>query len=251
MVKSSPRRGFTIVEVTLFLALSGALMVGLIAGTTISISRQRYNDSVVTFSEALRAAYSDVVNVQNEPMQGRSDRAVYGRLLVVVGGNSAVDDAGKIYSYSILGNAVSSSQITESDAKAALLNLNPVLSASEVSSASNVTLPWGASVEDADGNSKMSYILIIRSPMTGIVHTYVVNDATGVATCDADAATCSAVLGDIITASRVEDIDFCIDSEDNSYSNRRDIRIQSGAGNSSGVYMVELDGTDSRCTGRP
>ncbi len=54
--------GFTIVEVMLFLALSGFLLVGLLIGTGASIANQRYNDAVQDAADALRSAYSFVAN---------------------------------------------------------------------------------------------------------------------------------------------------------------------------------------------
>ena len=66
MKKHIIKHGFTIVEVSLFLALSGFLMVGLILGANISIARQRYNDSVNSFADFIRGAYADTLNVANE-----------------------------------------------------------------------------------------------------------------------------------------------------------------------------------------
>lgn len=45
------KRGFTIIEVMLVLAITGLMLVGVIAGTYSSIATQRYNDSVRSFSE--------------------------------------------------------------------------------------------------------------------------------------------------------------------------------------------------------
>ncbi len=57
-------KGFTIIEVMLFLALSGFLMVGILAGTGSSIANQRYKDAVQDAAEALRKAYSFVSDTQ-------------------------------------------------------------------------------------------------------------------------------------------------------------------------------------------
>lgn len=57
-------RGFTIIEVMIFLAISGFLLVGIMAGTSASISRQRYQSAVQELSEFLRTQYSAVVNAQ-------------------------------------------------------------------------------------------------------------------------------------------------------------------------------------------
>ena len=56
--------GFTIIEVMLFLALSGFLLVGILAGTGSSIANQRYKDAVQDAVDALRDAYSFVSDTQ-------------------------------------------------------------------------------------------------------------------------------------------------------------------------------------------
>jgi len=99
------KNGFTILEVVLVLAVTVALLVGLLAGTGTVIARQRYNDSVTSFRDFLQRQYSLVADVQNNSMQvdcrrtgtiengfsvsaggpdtggrGRSDCLIYGRL---------------------------------------------------------------------------------------------------------------------------------------------------------------------------
>jgi len=100
------KSGFTILELVLVLAVTAALLVGLLAGTGTAIARQRYNDSVTSFRDFLQRQYSLVADVQNNSIQvncrrtgsiesgfaisaggpdtggrGRSNCLVYGRLL--------------------------------------------------------------------------------------------------------------------------------------------------------------------------
>ena len=75
------RRGFTLIEISFFLALTGALFVGIVAGTQNSLWQQKYNDSVQSFTNFLRDAYAQVANPQGIG-DGRSDRAIYGKLIV-------------------------------------------------------------------------------------------------------------------------------------------------------------------------
>ena len=49
--------GFTIIEISLFLGLSGFLAVGLMAGWSNSINRQRYNDMVSTFKSEVQQVF--------------------------------------------------------------------------------------------------------------------------------------------------------------------------------------------------
>ncbi len=64
IVLDEKRSGFTIIEVMLFLALSGLLMVGVLVGTNSSIANQRYKDAVEDAVSALRSAFSFVSDTQ-------------------------------------------------------------------------------------------------------------------------------------------------------------------------------------------
>ena len=66
------KQGFTIIEVMLVLAITGLMLVGVIAGTYSSIATQRYNDSVRSFSEFLREIYAEVISPQSLG-EGNSD----------------------------------------------------------------------------------------------------------------------------------------------------------------------------------
>ncbi|MCL2094586.1 prepilin-type N-terminal cleavage/methylation domain-containing protein [Candidatus Saccharibacteria bacterium] len=56
------RRGFTIVEVMMFLAITAALMAGMFIGTGQNIDRNRYDDSVESFRGFLQDQYEIVAN---------------------------------------------------------------------------------------------------------------------------------------------------------------------------------------------
>lgn len=59
------KKGFTLIEVTLFLAITVALFFPLIIGTSTSIARQRYQDSVNDTYSYLQSSYSEVENLIN------------------------------------------------------------------------------------------------------------------------------------------------------------------------------------------
>lgn len=101
------RRGFTLIEVALFLAVSGALFVGVMAGMQGAISEQEKNDAVQNFAEFLRSAYSEAENVQNLVTGGRSEKAIYGKLITFgentnLLGNPNTDR--EIFMYTVVGD---------------------------------------------------------------------------------------------------------------------------------------------------
>lgn len=59
------KKGFTIIEVLLVLAISGAIFAMILSGTSTSAAKRRYNDSVNDLAENLRNAYSATINVEN------------------------------------------------------------------------------------------------------------------------------------------------------------------------------------------
>ncbi|MBR3319753.1 type II secretion system protein [Candidatus Saccharibacteria bacterium] len=304
--KTIKKAGFTIVEVALFLAVSGILMIGLIAGSNLSISRQRYNDSVNNFAELLRGTYSDVLNVSNdkdpnsaETQAGRTTTAVYGKLISIGERDPAdpntIDDA--IYSYDIVGRAVSSSSINtsrvidmmfdkegvgqksgiNSNIYATNCNTNPVNCLPNTFYRETVyNIPWsgivtrGGSGKD-NGNRFRGAILVLRSPVTGSIRTYTFdydNDALSTALNNANINTSFhyqsleanayskfrqylEVVSSVAGGGESEDgLTFCIDSDDNTFDNRRGVNIAARASNSSGITLLEMDDDNGYCKGR-
>ena len=154
--------GFTLVEVSIFLAISGLLLIGIIAGTQNSINAQRFNDSVQNFVEFLRTVYSEVENPQS-PGDGRSGYAIYGRLVsfgqaMTLDGARIPDYEQRVYVYDVIGNS-SSINTSSGLAVSALIaaNANVVLEnksdsgvVTSVSYAGNVReyIPtWGSAID--------------------------------------------------------------------------------------------------------
>jgi len=70
--------GFTIIEVVIFLAISGVLTVGILAGASTTVARYRYNDSVQSLAQFLRSQYSAVLHPQIPERAGVSDNICLG-----------------------------------------------------------------------------------------------------------------------------------------------------------------------------
>jgi len=101
------QKGFTIIEVILFVAISGLLTSMLMVGVNISINRQQYRDSVQSYAGFLRNEYSKVVNVENdrsksvcpidgadgrsETARGQSDCVIVGRYITTFGPLGSTD----------------------------------------------------------------------------------------------------------------------------------------------------------------
>ena len=326
------KEGFTIIEVMLFLALTGLVFAGVVGGTNGNIAKERYRDSVQDVANQLKTIYSDVRNVKIpehdenvcqlenyawhmshpgetvERKRGRSVCAVYGRLVsifsdgqgethiqsAVVYGNDYLDLSQKIQTASVTPTYLDS-DIWPGDAyylngqdKNGDKNKQPV----DLSSLSDLDLykvlradigklgsmgvmsaigfelkdvkpQWGATIvkKQKTGEPKQNlraYILIARSPISGVVHTYVheldltpeeetqyANKFKGDLSFYQD-MNGKSVQGKLMGENEQfvkKDLRLCIDSSNETVygGQRRMIKIVKDAHNETGVELVNFD----------
>lgn len=279
------RRGFTIIEVSLFLALSGMMMVGLMVGAGIAIAKQRYVDSVNFFAESLKNTYADIINVYNGSTvssesggtAGRTNQVIYGKALVIGDPDIEVDsNTGKrstFYSYDIVGDIASSASVKSANTLSMLKELNPKVVKTSGSGASTtnsfygeskIIIPWGAYLETPDEEDFKAVILIVRSPVSNSTHTYTyqansiseINEfLTYTAAINAPGNNPNKVLTELLDhmisegSSKYESspVNICVQSPDNNNRPRRNVRIKPYASNSSSIELVALDGDDNAC----
>ncbi len=248
--KKEQPQGFTLIEVTLFLALTGLVLAGIIS-TFSSISRQRYNDAVQNFAEYLRGIYSRVENVQNNGFNcgctgakntccGQGKVAFYGRLATFTTENNKQ----VIKSYDVIGNAHLNSDLT--DTKQALSGevevdgrIRDGVSIRFINGDQGelYNTIWQTVIQKPNKSNFTGSILVVRSPSSGIIHTYYSNtpiDSSG-------------NLVNWLKNANEEDINFCVYSDDYTENfirlggKRRNIRIIPDAHNASGVELISND----------
>ena len=247
------RSGFTLVEVSLFLAITAAIFVGVAVGTQNSIFQQRYNDSVQSFTEFLRSVYSQVLNVQNENL-GRSNQAIYGKIVVFgVDGNE-----NKIVSYNVIGDIGSgaeSNNMLELMASLKIKTKND--GGNPVGFVEDYKPKWGSQIQTVeswnDGKYQMfkGALLILRHPDSGTVNTYFTNEVLDVKNPLNDFKKDKDAYKNF-KFNKGSDIDFCINPNGAEKANlRRDVRIMGNARNSSGIEIVgdenSEDNEGNRC----
>lgn len=248
--------GFTLIEVALFLALSGLLFVGIAIGVQNSVYQQRKNDSVQSFIEFLRSAYSEVENVQNWSVQGRSDRAIYGRLITFGEKNDfvgqEVSEKDKAFSYTVIGDI---RKTGSGNALGLLSELNPntFIEGNFVGYTGEYTPKWDATIVEPCNNTcdyspLQSALLIFRHPNSGAVYTYYrngpleVNNNKGLNS-DYNPLENLSSLG-----FEIRQIDFCINpSGEKGSTDMVDIRIPAGARNASAIEQIPSDSETSKC----
>ena len=247
------KRGFTIVEVSIFLAITGLLFLGVTVGVQNSIYQQRYTDAVQGFADFLRNAYSEVLNVQSVG-SGNTERAVYGKAISFGG-----DGENEIVMYSIVGD-ISEGCRNEGTLARRLECLNADVfeySGEELSASHDNATPfniveeykpkWSTriqEVKDTNGNldfsNYMGTIVIVRDPYYGGIKTLLLSkDSVAKGSrgfyklWGGDLADNGLSAG---SASGELDINFCVNPNGNEESSRRaNVRIVNGASNASGV----------------
>ena len=86
MKKIITKKGFTIIEVLLFLAISSAIFAVLMSNTSSTVARRRYNDTVNDVVEEIRNAYSATINVENYRTQANDSSLWCSTVSAYIGG---------------------------------------------------------------------------------------------------------------------------------------------------------------------
>lgn len=201
-MSSQSKRGFTIIETMLFLAISGVLVVAMIGGVGVSINIQRYRDAVETFKSLLQNQYGALSSVENDrdndwscsplaaseeggtEVRGQSDCVLVGRLVTVVASDISV--------YNVLGRPPAvQAPVTDDIAQ---LRDDYILNVSSVTE-DKTTMEWGTQIAlPTNGPEKPNTatpmtprsiaILFVRSPNSGQIYTFTGNTVLSTPTPD-------------------------------------------------------------------
>ena len=252
------RRGFTIVEISIFLAITGLLFVGITAGVQNSIFQQRYTDAVQSFADFLRNTYDEVLNVQSTG-KGTTEVAIYGKVIVFggsdeggAGGQSS--DSQVIRTYTLIGD-IESAGCTRDDV---FHELGECLGADVKKETNDVDLKgvinsysprWSTRIQTVGNLSSpqdfKGVVIIARHPDSGRVHTAFYDGTQEGEGALGDSLELNVESGGVIEGLltggkfREQEIDFCVNPNGNEPSNNRaDVRIEKGASNASGVGVI-------------
>lgn len=189
------RSGYTLVEIALFVALSGLLFMGIVIGTGNSIASQRFFDSTQNFAEFLRSIYSQVSNPQSVG-SGNSNYLIYGKLISF--GQNTIDldyepipsDEQRVFVYDIIGSAdiEGSGSVLElmrqANASVVIPTYDPyssrIASVAPAGLVESYQPKWSASIEKTTKNTTdnrqnlyTGTIMIVRHPRSGTINTFV------------------------------------------------------------------------------
>ena len=269
------RKGFTLIEIMLFLAITSLLFVGIIVGTNNSIAQQRFTDSVQNFVELLKSVYSEVSNPQSVG-EGRANVAIYGKL-ITIGETVGLDGVSlgsngfeqRIHVYDVVGDADNAGSGSVVDVLRGLnVNVAVVTKTDELGEHTmelgpagevrSYALRWGASLEttaqkditNPAGNLFKGSILIVRHPQSGTINTLFaenrvvnVNSILKTANSSGNFENAEKLLSSRLGWFSARQIDFCINPAGAERPNeiRRNIRLSKNLRNGSGVAVIDLD----------
>ncbi len=181
------KSGFTLIEVMLVLAITGMMLLGMLGGTFSTIARQRYTDSLRSFSEYLSRKYSEVISPESLGYGNSDEQAILGKVIVFGEDYGNASENRSVYSATLVGSAKPVHQASN-------LTFLQELAAPETQAAlycgeyrpDGTTAPstvevyeplWESTIQqsaDDGGNPDNQFkgtIIIARTPSSGTVHT--------------------------------------------------------------------------------
>lgn len=230
--------GFTVVEVVLFLAISGLMMIGILAGTGVAINAQRYRDSVNSLVSYVQGVYDRTANTQNDRRDifscdvtaltitttgpgggttaGASDCLILGRLLEVSDGGKKITSR-PVYAGSLVTTALSDTE--------AIKNSKPFTN--DTAEAPDAYSPeWDTRLTAVGTDTALDglRILIVRSPTSGGIRTYV--------------TTASGALSTVVDDINRKDFTVCVHSQGLASFARQGVTIAKDASGTAGLKLT-------------
>ncbi len=207
------QRGFTIIELTLYLGVAGLLLASMMVGITVSVKRQRFADSVNATQGFLQQQFNETQNTLNDRVAQVCDNATPGSggIETQTRGASKCLIAGKLLDIRPTpagseGTIAVHNVLIKADLPADYATLpggdvelfQNQLNTTVVENALNDTtfrVPWGAELPQLRygstplASSDIRYIALLRSPVSGSIGLYYMVST-------ADLSTPSQVIGD-------------------------------------------------------
>ncbi len=238
MMGTHSRKGFTLIEVILFLAISGLMLLGVLVGVAGSINRQRYDEATGSFLDYMQSQYNLNDNVRNNRpnTRGCKSGAIVSNATDQPRGTSDCTVAGRLIS-STDGVTITSQPIYSTSAglknpatETALLNSLGLIVAPDdlTSDDANYSMLWDTKIYTNKSNPNASRdfgVLILRLPTNGLTRTYVSTNYTN--------------LSNFWSASpSLEKVNLCVSTNGLTNAPANGVRVIRSASTSNGVQFI-------------
>jgi type II secretory pathway pseudopilin PulG len=176
-------KGFTIIESVLFLGITGMVMAVLLVGVGGTLNRERYKDAVSSFQDYLRGQYNLVSNVNNS--RPNTEICQGGQIVAGLDSGKGTSDCtivGRVIHSTANGDQITSAQVyatVDASMLAGVSDAAVLNSAQLIASPTKDTfaMGWGTKIVKPDSSVRPFSILIVRMPTSGLIHTYVLEQA--------------------------------------------------------------------------
>lgn len=245
MTGQTSQNGFTVIEVLLFLAISGVLLAGALLGVNASINNSRFNDaanSTVSFMQRVYAEVQGGRNSRNNALgcvggvvnttgttAGMTNCVILGRLIQFDVGGSMTE------SRYIIGRDNSTQP---SDDTAAVLAAAPAPVSRSNGPFEEFSVPWSVELDTMRrGGTDVNYLAIVRSPASERILIYSFQGADNLTSLNSS---------HISNSTLNQAVNICLRDTSNMFARIGYIRI--GAGQGQDVIKADLSTTSGACS---
>lgn len=245
--------GFTIIEVMLFLAITGLMLAGVMVAINGTVNRQRYVDAVDSFHNYLQSQYALVASVRNNrpasvacttagistgsttDTRGTSDCTIIGRYLHTTGAGGRNIASLPVYARTDVMNPIIQSPAPAATVAQRINDLRLVIAPDDGTleqDRDDYTPAWQTSLYTDSANRSTSgefAMLIIRMPTDGLTRTFTKVGAAG--RTSADIAT---VVNNTITSP----LSICVDPAGLTSSPANGVRVLPNAINANSIQYA-------------
>lgn len=230
--------GFTIIETTLVLAITGLIIAVILFGIGNSLRHQRYNDAINQATDFFRGQYTGTASVtNNRPPEESCDAGGISTATPSIPGASECLLLGRIIR-SIDGENITVNQVIAlydptDDAGAGTMSDRELLTAAQLRQGNELETyrpEWGTSFQRPGTSDAASFtLLVVRTPVSGSIQTFTTNSGT---------ASVASLLSD--PASSQADLRLCVNQSGffGPGVEPMGIGIARGAANTTGVQII-------------
>lgn len=249
--QANNRHGFTIIEVSIFLAMTALIFVGMIVGVNTALRQNHYDEDVRGISEFIQGVYSKVTSVEND-YSGTSNKAIYGKLITFgesldlsLANNTEKD----VFIYDIVGD-ISNTNVGGTKAALEQLNADVIVKKGATTEYAGIAdfyrSRWGTKLKatkEKGGGDLKGAIMIVRSPSSGTIFTYVSATSTVEVNLNRKDKKTKSLTPEVLAKFYLSGYDICVENDMGVYGGKmKDVRISNGARSASGVNIMSLDG---------